>query len=184
MPITHQRKNRFQEAFSLLELLLVIFIISLVYFLGFSGVEKPKKQQTLITPLTLKSTLMHDPLFQGERTFLCINACKSCYIRKNISEPFEEYKGKLQLHKATSYIVNRNNMLQELEPGRYQDQKVCLLFHIFPNGSSTPLIIQTTEGIYFLPSYFGKPQKVDSLEEGRDLWLQYDDALSGQGDFY
>jgi len=178
------RKNTMKRGFSLMELLLVIFIISIVYFLGFSGVEKREKQEPAITPLTLKKTIMNSALFQGEGTFLCIDDCTSCYFRKDIASPFEAYEGKLGLSKLKAYIINAEDSLHRMEYGRYQDNKICLVFHISPNGSSTQLILDTEDGTYFLPAYFGEPQKMTSVEAARDLWLKNTQVLSGQGDFY
>jgi prepilin-type N-terminal cleavage/methylation domain-containing protein len=182
--MSQQKAERFQRGFSLMELLLVIFIISLVYFLGFSGVEKRKEQAVSLTPLNLKKTIMESSLFQGEGTLVCINLCDTCYLRKDIASPFEPYEGKVSLAKAEAYVITTDEMLQKLEYGRYQDQKICLRFDIYPNGSSTQLILKTEEGIYFLPAYFGEAQKVESLDEAQELWLKHTQALSGQGDFY
>jgi len=173
-----------KKGFSLMELLLVIFIISLVYFLGFSGVEKRKDKEISVTPTTLKKTIMQSTLFHGKGTFLCINKCSSCYFRQDISSTFEPYEGKLGLSELKVYSIGVDESLQQVEYGRYQDNKICLVFHIFPNGSSTQLILETTDGIYFLPAYFGEPQKVDSLGEAHDLWLKHSQVLSAQGDFY
>jgi len=56
--------------------------------------------------------------------------------------------------------------------------------NFYPNGSSTPLILQDDEGIYFLPAFFGKARKAASLEEAKELWLKYNDVLHNQGDYY
>ena len=170
--------------FSLLELLLVIFIISLVYFLGFSGIEKQEKKAPALTPLTLKKSIQESSLFTGQGTLICIDKCKSCYFRKDISSPFEAYDGAINLSPLEVYMVDVNDNLQKVTYGRYQDQPICLQIDFYPNGSSTPLILQTDEGNYFLPSYFGTPTQTDSLAKAQDLWLDYDHALDSQGDFY
>jgi len=46
---------RHHKGFSLIELLIVIIIISIVYFLGFSGIEKTTDKPKALTPLNLKS---------------------------------------------------------------------------------------------------------------------------------
>ena len=173
-----------RKAFSLLELLLVIFIVSLVYFLGFSGFEKEKKRMPMLTPLKLKAEVMQSPLFRGEGTLICIDGCRSCYFREDITSPFEAYKGKTKLSHLKVYTLDRNDALTQIEYGRYQDQKICLQVDFYPNGSSTPLILQDDEGVYFLPAFFGEPKKVASLEEAKALWLKNNDLLQHQGDYY
>ena len=173
-----------RRAFSLLELLLVIFIISLVYFLGFSGFEKEKKHMPVLTPLKLKEAVMQSPLFKGKGMLICIDGCKSCYFREDIASPFEAYPGKTKLAHLKVYSLDENNALIQREYGRYQDQKICLEINFYSNGSSTPLILQDDEGIYFLPAFFGKARKTASLEEAKELWLKNSNALHNRGDYY
>jgi len=180
----HKAHIQNREAFSLLELLLVIFIISLVYFLGFSGFEKEKKRMPVLTPMKLKEAVKQSSLLKGKGTLICIDGCKSCYFREDIASPFEAYPGKTKLSHLKVYSLDVNDALTQLEYGRYQDQKICLEVNFYPNGSSTPLILQDDEGIYFLPAFFGKARKAASLEEAKELWLKYNDVLHNQGDYY
>ena len=180
---SHTRSGS-KKAFSLLELLLVIFIISLVYFLGFSGFEKEKKRLPVLTPMTLKEKVMQSPVFKGRGTLICIDACRSCYFREDITASFEPYEGKTKLTHLKTYTLDSGDNLVELEYGRYQGQKICLKMEFFQNGSSTPLILQDDDGTYFLPAFFGEAQKAASLEEAKEMWLKNDDALQHQGDYY
>ena len=49
--------DKTHKGFSLIELLIVILIISLVYFLGFSSIEKASTKAKALTPLNLKSSI-------------------------------------------------------------------------------------------------------------------------------
>lgn len=167
-----------------MELLLVIFIMSLVYFLGFEGIDKAERKEERITPLTLKKQIIHSTLYQGEGTLMCIDKCHTCYLRKDITNPFEEIKNPLGLGDLHVYALNPRDDLYEEEYGRYQDHKICLLMHFYKNGSSTPLILENEKGIYFLPSFFGTPQKVVSLEDAKTLWLSNNDDLKDRGNYY
>ena len=173
-----------RKGFSLIELLIVILIISLVYFLGFSGIEKPSKKAKALTPLNLKSSLEKSELMQGGGTLLCINQCKSCYVRKDISSPFEAYENPINLKGSEAYTLDAQDNLLQLEYGRYQDKKVCLVFTLYPNGSSTQLILKQKDAVYFLPSFFGEAEKADSLEAAKTLWLAGSRSIANQGDFY
>ncbi len=173
-----------RSAFTLLELLIVIVLVSIVYFLGFNGVEKRINVPKALTPLNLKSTIVHSEFFSGEGTLLCINQCKNCYIRENINTPFQAYKNKVDLAGTRAYTLDRYNALNEIEPGRYQDQRICLEMNFYKNGSSTQLVLENKHGIYFLPSFFGEPKKVDSLEEAKALWLADEKNIANSGDFY
>jgi len=173
-----------RRAFSLLELLVTIMIVSIVYFLGFNGIEKEEKRPQTLTPLNLKTTIQNSAFFRGEGTLLCVNECQSCYFRTTIDSTFQAYKNKIDLYGTKVYTLDSQNSLQEQDAGRYQDHKICLVMDFYQNGSTSQLILETPQGIYFLPAFFGEPQKVDSLDEAKALWLKANDLASGSGDFY
>ncbi len=176
--------DRMHKGFSLIELLIVIIIISIVYFLGFSGIEKSSIKPKALTPLNLKSTVLKSELFQDKATLLCINKCRSCYIRKDINSPFEKYEDSIDLKNIEAYTLDTHDSLQRMEYGRYQDKKICLILNFYPNGSSTQIILDNKEAVYFLPAFFDEPQKVDSIEEAKELWLKNSQLVSNSGDFY
>jgi len=171
-------------AFSLLELLVVIMLISIVYFLGFNGVEIDKRQPKALTALTLKSSIENSELFSGEATFICINHCKNCYIRTTPSSPFKAYENKIDLTGSRVYRLDAQESLLAIKEKRYHDEKICLEMHFYQNGSSSQLIIENAHGVYFLPAFFGEPQKVESLEEAKELWLKNSRLVANSGDFY
>jgi prepilin-type N-terminal cleavage/methylation domain-containing protein len=173
-----------RKGFSLMELLLVIFIISLVYYLGFEGVEKSTRKTEKITPLTLKKSVRNHTLFQGSGTLLCIDHCRKCYLRKDISTPFEEIEETMALGDPKVYRINAQDDLYRPDYGRYQDNEICLIVDFYPNGSSTQLILQNDKGTYFLPAFFGKAQKTDSLDDAQKLWLAHTKELKDRGNFY
>ncbi|RRS31376.1 MAG: hypothetical protein P794_04140 [Epsilonproteobacteria bacterium (ex Lamellibrachia satsuma)] len=172
------------RGFSLIELLIVILIVSIVYFLGFSGLEKSDNKPKALTPLNLKSTIVKSDLFYGEATLMCTDKCRSCYLRKGINDPFKSYEHGIDLKDTEVYTLDQQESLLRLEYGRYKDHKICLVLDFYRNGSSTQIILKNENGVYFLPAYFGEPKKVDSLEDARDLWLKNSDLVSNSGDFY
>ena len=176
--------DRIRKAFSLVELLIVILIISLVYFLGFSNIEKSSSKPKALTALNLKSTIIKSDIFQGEGSFVCIDKCRSCYLRKDINSPFEAYNNRIDLKNIEAYTLDARDNLQKIEYGRYQDEKICLALQFYPNGSSTQIILKQDNNVYFLPAFFGEAQKVASLEEAKALWLKYNQLVANKGDFY
>ena len=175
---------KMHKGFSLIELLIVIIIISLVYFLGFSGIDKSTPKAKALTPLNLKSSILKSELFQGKATLLCINKCRSCYIRKDINSPFEAYEESIDLKDIKAYTLDERDSLQRMDYGRYQDKKICLMLNFYPNGSSTQIILKNEDAIYFLPAFFDEPQKSDSLADAKELWVENSQFISNSGDFY
>jgi len=182
--MSYAQSDEMQKGFSLIELLIVILIISMVYFLGFDGMEWGKQKAKALTPLTLKSTISASSLFTGKGTLLCINKCRTCYLRSNISSPFEEYTGAIDLRNVTAYTLDQEDALIPIEYERYQDKKICLMMHFYSNGSSTQMILEKEDKSYFLPSYFGDAQEFDSPEEAKEYWLRNTGSISDSGDFY
>lgn len=178
------KRYTMRKGFSLLELLIVILIVSIVYFLGFEGVEISEPKPKALSPLTLKSTITSSELFSKEATLLCINNCRSCYLRKDIASAFEEYTGPLDLGDIEVYTLDRYDTLTQMEYGRYQDKKICLVMDFYANGSSTQMILKDDKGAYFLPAFFGEPQIFPSIEEAKEHWLRNASAASQSGEFY
>lgn len=179
-----RKRYRSTQGFSLLELLIVILIVSIVYFVGFDGIDTTKPKPKALTPLTLKSTIVSSDFFAGQGTFMCIDKCRSCYFRPDIASAFEAYPHAIDLGELEVYTLDVQDALVELEYGRYQDEKICLLIDFYPNGSSTQLIVKNETESYFLPAYFDEPKAFASLEEAKDFWLRNAEAVSESGEFY
>lgn len=179
-----QKTDKMHKGFSLIELLVVIIIISIVYFLGFSGVEREEQKPKALTALNLKSTIVKSDLFAQEATLICTDKCRSCYLRAGLGSAFQAYEHGIDLKDTQAYTLDARDSLLRMEYGRYQDQEICLLLDFYKNGSSTQIILKNENGVYFLPAFFGTPQRVDSLEEAKELWLKNSDLVSNSGDFY
>ncbi len=181
----HTTPPRMHNGFSLIELLIVILIISIVYFLGFEGVTLGESRPKALTPLNLKSSItQHDALHGAEATLLCVDKCHTCYLRRGEGGSFVPYKHAIDLNAIEPYTLDSNDALRHLEYGRYNDQKVCLKIDFYRNGSSTQLILKSPKGVYFLPAFFGEPQVVETLEDAQELWLKNTQLVANSGDFY
>ncbi len=140
------------------------------------------QEEKILTPLTLPSIAQE--LLESEGELFCINECQTCYYALANGD-IHSFEGKIDLGKEVEvYTLDRSNSLQKQEFGRIDDAKVCLRFRLYLNQSSTKLVIQNTHGVFYLPSYFGEPQKVATLEEAQELWIQHNRIISSGGDFY
>lgn len=177
----HPRKTHHQ-AFSLLELLIVIAIISLSYMLVFSAMQRTQSKPKAMGIENLKSTLSEQGLLHTDGELFCLDKCQKCYLYQNGETT--EYEGDLALDDLTVYRMDKDEKLEKVDFGRYQDHPVCLRFAFHHNGSSSQMVIRDRTGIYYLPSFFGKATKTASLEEAERLWLKYTDLLADSGEFY
>jgi len=173
-----------RKGFTLIELLIVILIVSTVYFLGFSGVEINKQKPKALTPLNLKVNIVKSEWFNGHATLLCINKCKTCYLRKDISSSFQTYSDGIDLSDIEAYTLDESDHLVRIEYERFNDKKICLKIEFYDNGSSTQIILKNDQGTYFLPAYFGEPTAFESPDDAQEYWLANSRLVSDSGDYY
>jgi len=54
----------------------------------------------------------------------------------------------------------------------------------YRNGSGSKYVLSNSEGLYYLPSYFGKAQMVDDMDSAKKLWLREEFDLKDGGNYY
>lgn len=182
--MSHTHTTRTRKGFSLIELLIVVVIISLVYALGFSNFKIRKSTPKALTPLNLKETIVKSEFFNGHATLMCVDKCRTCYLREGVSTPFKAYANKIDLSNIKAYTLDERESLRRLEYERYDDKKICLVMDFYNNGSSTQIILEDDKGAYFLPAFFGKPKRFDSPEDAKTYWLEQSDSVSNSGEYY
>ena len=172
------------KAFTLLELIVVIFIISIISAMVFSNLQHKEEKIKIVDPSTLPSEFRKTFKGQGDVELFCIKKCQECYVIKegNISP----YEGDIDLGKEIEvyFLDNDNRFVQVDDFGRIKDKKVCLRYHLYSNGSTTQMLIKNSDGIYYLPSFFGKAQKVKEMDEAKELWIKETYDLKDSGSFY
>jgi prepilin-type N-terminal cleavage/methylation domain-containing protein len=172
-----------RPGFTLIELIIVMLLLSLMALLAFTQMARSAKEPPALSPLTLKSTLIDYQHEHGGRIELvCLDQCQSCYVlHGNTSTAFEKEIGWGELK---AYVVTNDESTEQIEFGRYHDQPICLHYTLYQNGSSSQMIIEDGFRIYYLPTFFGEPQEVASLDEAASLWQQYDRVLSNPGELF
>jgi len=171
-----------RRAFSLLELMIVIIIISLAYGLVFSSMGKREQAPRALEAGNLKSTLFGQGLYHQRSELFCLDKCQRCYLYRDGET--SKYEGALALDRITAYTMGGSGKLEKLDFGRYQDHPVCLRFQLYANGSSSKIVLKSDKGIYFVPAMFGDTLKVASLEEAESLWLRHRELLSDNGELF
>ena len=172
------------KGFSLLELIIVVLLVSLMGFIVFSSAIKQQQKTKVLDPTTLPSTLRTSFKGQGDVELFCIKKCQECYVVQggNISP----YDGGISFGKDVEiHLLDNDNHFVELdELGRVDDNKVCLRYHLYANGSTTQMVIVNNQGIYYLPSYFSEATEVEDMQEAKELWIKEEYSLRDLGSFY
>ena len=172
------------KGFSFIELLIVILIVSVVYFLGFEEFEIGKPKPKPLNPMNLKAQILNSKLYEGQATLMCLDKCSTCYLRSDLSSSFQAYPNAIDLQNIKAYTLDESDSLVRIEYGRYDDRKICLIMDFYNNGSSTQIILENKEGAYFLPSFFETPLRFDSPEDAKEHWVNKSHSLSDSGAFY
>ena len=184
IPRSSLKRDILQKGFSLIELLIVIVVISLVYVVGLSSFDVSKPKAKALTPLNLKKTIVSSEFFTGHATLMCVDKCRTCYLRQDVSASFTPYANKIDLKGIKAYTIDSSDSLREIEYHRYNDKRICLVMDFYNNGSSTQIILEDKKGAYFLPAFFGDAKKFDSPEDAKEYWLKKSTLISDSGEYY
>ena len=173
------------KGFTLLELIVVVMIISIVSFLVISAAARNEEKKVEILDLSTLPSKFRDAFKgQGDVELYCIKKCEECYVMQggNIS-PYDggtSFGEDVEIH----LLDDDDQFVQVDDLGRIKDKKVCLRYHLYPNGSTTQMVVVNNKGTYFLPAYFGKAKKVADMQEAKELWVKEDYSLKDSGSFY
>ena len=173
-----------RSAFTLLELIVVVMIISIVSFLVFSEAIKKQSKTKDLSPATLPSTFKETFKGQGDVELICIKNSTKCYVM--IDGEIKPYEEGIKFGKNVGIhtLDKNNNFVEQDELGRLKDEKITFRFHLYPNGSTSQMVVSNDKGIYFLPSFFGKAQKVEDMDEAKELWIKSNYDLKDSSSFY
>ena len=175
---------RTAKAFTLLELIVVVFIISIVGSIMFSSAINEERKTEDLNPSTLPKTFKDAFKGQGDVELFCVKKCTECYVMKN--GQISPYDGGIKFGKNVEiHTLDQDvHFVHQDELGRLKDEKISFRFHLYPNGSTTQMVISNDQGIYFLPSFFGKAKKVEDMDEAKDLWIKSKYDLKDSSSFY
>jgi len=176
------RQIKFKKAFTLIELILVIFLISIMMYFVFSTPSVPKAQKELITYKNLPQYLQKTLPLDGE--LVCTNKCTKCFYLNGTANA-QKVSLPIPLHVKNEYILDSSNNADKIDLGRYNDKKVCLRLNHYKNGSISQVIFELDDKFLFIPSYFGEGKIFESLSDAVSYWTKdSQNNLRSKGDWY
>ncbi len=167
-----------KRAFSLIELLIVIAIISIFSLIAFSSLKKAVQKKDAYSIKNLKKHFTAGKYSE----LLCIDKCKKCYTRTLGSPKLIETKSGIPNIEA--YIVSEDGNPQKIDFAKLNDHHICLRFIHYKNNSSTQMIIESKGDFFYFPSFFGETKKFDTLEGAARRWMRDSRLVSDQGSYY
>ena len=140
----------FRLGMTLFELLIVIMIVGIVYSLGMFTVKKERIASTTL-PLSGIKTSLTATEHSGLIRLVCDKACRDCRILDAKQSPI----GYLRLQSESTpqrYGFDRYGELRPIGPAVVRTEKgleqACFEFTLFPDGTSTPLILKDNASYY------------------------------------
>lgn len=168
-----------KPAFTLLELLIVILLMSVMALLIVGMFSRGKRENK--APGIPQIREWADPVPSEGTELVCIDNCARCFFRRNGGKMEET---SLALPPLQAYTVGRYSQAERVRFGRYRDHPVCLRFRYHPDGSTSRLILKSGEKFYYVPAFFGRVESFSSLDEAVDRWQEGNDLLRNRWDYY
>ena len=172
-----------RSAFTLIELILVITIIGIVAALAGNRLSTLSDHASVLTPLTMKNYLS---AFHSNKRLdlLCYDKCSRC----DLWEGDKRIRTGLTLESAspiTVFSFNRYGHLIASDPVIYSYKNEMregnFIFSLYPDGTSTPLILETSD--YFI-AYRPLSASPISGNEDEIRTMLYDTTLLNAGSYY
>jgi len=160
---------RGKRAFTLMELILVIILVSLSYIFIFSSkpfsIEKKKDSFSL---KTLKEFLIKNYEYENELEFICVDDSFNCYIKVDGKLDEENFLKKVFLNKPEVYEYNKNEIRIDYESQRINDvdYDVVFKYKINNNFKNEEVILDTLEDkLYVYNAIYKKALVFESMDK-------------------
>lgn len=165
---------RVKKGFTLIELIVVIALISISYFLIFSSSNfSIKKDEKKLTLLNLKDYILKNFEFEKELSFLCIEDEFSCYIKQDaiVNKNFKAtnfFKTRPEI-----YEYNANQKKVDFEELRVNNSTHNVIFElkIDADYKTNEFIVDTLDDkVFVFNSIFTTPKIYKTLYESTETF--------------
>jgi prepilin-type N-terminal cleavage/methylation domain-containing protein len=168
------RRISFKRAFTLVEIVIVVIIISIVYYFSISNFNvKLSKPQDNLSLINLKNHLLKYE-FQDNITIKCVDNGKLCYILIDGAITKHQIKDLFKIRPEVYSYNKQLDMLEfaDLEMEKLESFEVCFEYSIDKYLKSSDIIVQTNDKVYIFNSIHNKPIVLDYLS---DVDVYFDD---------
>ena len=159
-----------REAFTLFELLLVLIIISLVYYLVVPASLFREKRGKQFSFKELKSYLL--TFGKSDKiTLLCTDECRKCKIYDN-NKTIDTNILKNKRVEAYTYKDNYLNSIRFTAPKLVDTyEEICLKYSYYPKKDIGDELFAKYDGkVYYFSPYFQDTKVFNSLEDAREFY--------------
>ncbi len=165
-----------KKAFTLIELIIVIVLVSIIYYMTLSNFSMKQKNMDATTLTNLKQTLLKLN-FEDKVSLKCINDEKiDCLVfidgkkqDEKITELFKSCPDVYKYSKQQEKIEFNDLELEQLE--RFE---ICFEFEVYKDGHSSQLIVDTHDGVFIYDNISKEPKKIKYIN---DIDLYFDEKI-------
>jgi prepilin-type N-terminal cleavage/methylation domain-containing protein len=173
---------KLKRGFTLVELLLAIFLVGLFAYFIFATPGEYKAPKVEVNASNLPTFFQKN--LNGDGEVVCIDNCRVCYYITINPNPTNAPLP-MNLSVKNEFILDKNDNPVKLDLGRYKDKKVCMRFRHYKNGSISQVILDLGDKALFIPSYFGEGKLFSTVNEAADWWVKdSQNGLRSKGDWY
>lgn len=169
-----------KKSFTLLELIVVVFLISTVYFLLFSNFTFSKKEETNLKIENLKNYLFDNFKYKNSLALYCIDK-KSfpCYVFIDGKQNYNVGLISLFTEVPEVYSYNKDLPLKEFENIDIEDEEYSVFFSLkFDSGKKHEnLVLDTEDKVYLFSSITNKVQIFEDTNSIIDSFMNKEEEV-------
>jgi prepilin-type N-terminal cleavage/methylation domain-containing protein len=159
-------RNR-SAGFTLIELVVVVFIIGLIYGVAINSIDRTTEGPEAVRLETVRD-YMQQQHRQNHLSLICIDDCSTCALYTDGAK-VRELPPFVDRH-AEYYRFNYYRGAELLEwPPLYteegREEEVCFRYDLYPDGSSSEMMVQYGDRVLDFPGFFGDTTAYASMEE-------------------
>ena len=172
MRISSQKKeSHIKEAFSLIELIIVVLIIGIVYTLAVGKIESLKTDKVKPTLLNLKN---HLKSLQYENTskLMCLDKCRECSIYidgeldKKLSSEFDEFlDSSVEIYRYDFNLGMISIKNKIYFNSKDNEEDICFSYEVDKKGIGDQVIVEYKAYVYDFTRHIGDTVRYSSLDD-------------------
>lgn len=157
---------KLKKAFTLIELLIVVLIISIGYGLVVSNMTKPKleAQTTLLTLQKTLQKIKNTSLASNVKVECKGDDCENCKIFIDTEEQEDEIS--LFTDKPKLFSFDKFGYLEE----KNDNSGVCFSYNIYKNNSFDKMFLEHKEEFYIFYPFIKKTEKFTDFDEAKKMY--------------
>ncbi len=163
-----------KQAFTLFELIIVIILVGIIYYLAISNFNPQTQKEDTITLTNLKQTLSSIE-FEDTISLKCIdNEEVECFISIDNEVPEEKFTG-LFKRCPEVYEYSKEQKLLEFPVVKLENLEqldICFEYTLYKNGNSSQMFIDTGDEVIIYDNISNKPNTIKYIN---DMSLYFDD---------